>query len=83
VFRLEEAKRLRRRVLLTLLILPILIAGLVLAGVFAGFYVANIYKSTSILFPLLFSSIGFAASLILSYFIAKRVAATPAAKEEK
>jgi hypothetical protein len=80
---LEEAKRLRRRVLLTLLTLPLLIAGLVLVGVFAGFYVASICKSTSILFPLLFSGVGFAASLILSYFIAKRVATTPTAKEEK
>ena len=77
-----EAKRFKRKVLLTLLILPILIAGLVLAGVFAGFYVATIYKSTSILFPLLFSGVGFAASLILSYFIAERVATTPT-KEEK
>ena len=77
-----EAKRFKRKVLLTLLILPILVAGLVLAGVFAGFYIATIYKSTSILFPLLFSGVGFAASLILSYFIAKRVATTPT-KEEK
>ena len=80
---MEEAKRLRRRVLLTLLTLPLLIAGLVLAGVFAGFYVASIFKSTSILFPLLFSGIGFAASIILSYFIAKHIATTPPAKEEK
>jgi len=80
---LEEAKRLRRRVLLTLLALPILIAGLVLLGVFAGFYVASLYKSTSILFPLLFSGLGFAASLIISYLIAKRVATTPPEKEEK
>jgi len=79
---LGEAKRFKRKVLLTLLILPILIAGLVLAGVFAGFYVATIYKSTSILFPLLFSGVGFAVSLILSYFIAERVATTPT-KEEK
>jgi len=79
---LGEAKRFKRKVLLTLLILPILVAGLVLAGVFAGFYIATIYKSTSILFPLLFSGVGFAASLILSYFIAKRVATTPT-KEEK
>ena len=80
---MEKGKRLRRKVLLTLLTLPILIASLVLAGVFAGFYVASIYKSTSILFPLLFSGVGFAASLILSYFIAKHVATTPPAKEEK
>jgi len=80
---LEEAKRLRRRVLLTLLALPLLIAGLVLLGVFAGFYIASLYKSTSILFPLLFSGLGFAASLILSYLIAKRVATTPPEKEEK
>lgn len=80
---MEEAKRLRRRVLLTLLALPILIAGLVLLGVFAGFYVASLYKSTSILFPLLFSGLGFAASLIISYLIAKRVATTPPEKEEK
>jgi len=80
---LDEAKRLRRRVLLTLLTLPILIAGLVLVGVFAGFYVASLYKSTSILFPLLFSGVGFAASLIISYFIAKHVATTTPAKEEK
>jgi len=79
---LGEAKRFKRKVLLTLLILPILVAGLVLAGVFAGFYIATIYKSTSILFPLLFSGVGFAVSLILSYFIAKRVATTPT-KEEK
>ncbi len=80
---MEEAKRLRRRVLLTLLALPLLIAGLVLLGVFAGFYIASLYKSTSILFPLLFSGLGFAASLILSYLIAKRVATTPPEKEEK
>jgi len=80
---LEEAKKLRRRVLLALLTLPILIAGLVLVGVFAGFYVASLYKSTSILFPLLFSGVGFAASLIISYFIAKHVATTTQAKEEK
>ena len=80
---MDEAKRLRRRVLLTLLTLPILIAGLVLVGVFAGFYVASLYKSTSILFPLLFSGVGFAASLIISYFIAKHVATTTPAKEEK
>lgn len=79
---MEDAKKLRRKLLITLLTLPILIAGLVLAGVFLGFYVANIYKSTSILFPLLFSGLGFAASLILSYLIAKRVATTPV-KEEK
>jgi len=79
----EEAKKIRRRVLFTLLTLPILIAGLVLLGVFVGFYVASIYKSTSILFPLLFSSMGFTASIILSYFIAKHVATTPVAKEEK
>jgi len=79
---LSEAKKLRRKVILTLLALPILIAALVLAGVFAGFYVASIYKSTSILFPLLFSAVGFAASLILSYFIAKHVATTPSANNK-
>jgi len=79
---LEEAKRVKRKVLLTLLTLPILIASLVLAGVFAGFYLATIYKSTSILFPLLFSSVGFAVSLILSYYIAEHVVTTPK-KEEK
>ncbi|MEM1995281.1 MAG: hypothetical protein QXW32_07430 [Nitrososphaerales archaeon] len=79
---MDEAKKLKRRVLITLITLPILIAALVLTGVFIGFYVANIYKSTSILFPLLFSGIGFAASLILSYLIAKRVSSTPL-KEEK
>ena len=80
---MSEAKKLRRKVILTLIILPILIAGLVLAGVFAGFYVASIYKSSSILFPLLFSGVGFAASLVLSYFIAKYVATTTQPREEK
>ena len=79
---MSDAKKLRRKVILTLLALPILIAALVLVGVFAGFYVASIYKSTSILFPLLFSVVGFAASLILSYFIAKRVATTPSANNK-
>jgi len=79
---LSDAKKLRRKVIFTLLALPILIAGLVLAGVFAGFYVARIYKSTSVLFPLLFSAVGFAASVILSYFIARRVATTPSANNK-
>ncbi len=79
---LDEAKKLKRKVLITLITLPILIGGLVLTGVFIGFYVAKIYRSTSILFPLLFSGVGFAASIVLSYLIAERVTTTPS-KEEK
>lgn len=79
---MDESKRLRRKVILTLIALPIIIAGLVLTGVFIGFYVASIYRSTSIIFPLLFSGAGFAASLIISYLIAKHVASTPL-KDEK
>ncbi len=69
-------KRFRRRIILTLIALPMMIAALVLTGVFIGYYLAGIYKSTSILFPLIFSGIGFAVSLVLSYLIAKRVASS-------
>lgn len=65
----------KRRVIVTLAILPIIIAGFVLAGVFLGLYVNGAWGlGNSALMPIVFSLAGFFVSLIVSYAVAKRAA---------
>ena len=71
---MEEAKKIKRRILITLIILPIIIAFFVVSGVFLGFYVAEASGSRgAIAYPLIFSTLGLAASIGISYIIAKKV----------
>ncbi|HEY4672736.1 MAG TPA: hypothetical protein VIH03_01075 [Nitrososphaerales archaeon] len=73
---MTDAKtRIKRRVMITLAVLPIIIAGFVLAGVFLGLYVNEAWGlGNSALMPIAFSLAGFFVSLIISYAAAKRVA---------
>jgi hypothetical protein len=70
----DKAKRVRRRVMIALAILPIIIAILVVGGVFAGFQVARLVGAPhSVIYPLAFSAVGLMISIVVSYLIAKRV----------
>lgn len=72
----EQKARLKRRVTITLLVLPVIIASFVLGGVFLGFYVGDLAgMKGSAVAPLAFSTIGLLISLIISYAAAKRAAA--------
>gem|GEM_PF-1737313 len=67
--------RLKRRVIITLAILPIIIVGLVLGGIYLGLYLNGIWGlGNSALMPVSFSLLGFFVSLIISYVAAKRAA---------
>lgn len=71
----EDAKRLKRKITATLILLPVLIASMVLGGVFFGFYLSDIFDARSrLVFPFVFATLGFALSIVASYFIAKWVA---------
>ena len=71
----EQKARLKRRVTIALLILPVVIAFFVVGGVFLGFYVGDIMGlKGSAVTPLAFSAIGLLISLIISYAAAKKAA---------
>ena len=70
----EKKRRLRRRVRIALVLFPFVIAIPVLGGLFAGFYLTTLLSESSrILYPLLFSTIGLAISIVIIYFLAKKV----------
>lgn len=70
-----RTKRYPRRVVLALIGLPVLIAALVVGGLLLGLVVADgLGYGGSVVFPLAFSLLGFLASLVVVYHIAKRVA---------
>jgi hypothetical protein len=73
---LTDAKeRLRRKVIITLAILPIIIAGFVLGGIYLGLYFNETWGlGNSALMPVSFSLLGFFVSLVISYVAAKRAA---------
>jgi len=65
---------LQRRILLITAGLPFLIATLVVGGTFIGFYISDLTgEPQSILYPFIFSTVGLTASIVVSYYIAKRV----------
>lgn len=71
----EKKKRLRRRVTIALVLFPFVIAIPVLGGLFSGFYLTTLLNESSrILYPLLFSTVGFVISMVIIYFLAKKVA---------
>ena len=70
----EDQKRIRRRITITLIGLPFLIAFFVVGGAFFGFYLSDVLKTSNrVVFPLVFATAGLALSIIASYFIAKKV----------
>ena len=70
-----DKARLRRRVAILLVVLPIVIAGLVLGGVFLGFYVGELMGLRgSAIMAVTFSTLGLLVSLIIAYVAAKRTA---------
>lgn len=71
----EQKARLKRRVTIALIVLPVVIASFVVGGVFLGFYVGDILGfKRSVIMPLAFSTIGLLISLIVSYSVAKKAA---------
>lgn len=70
-----DKARLRRRVTILLVVLPIVIATLVLGGVFLGFYVGEIIGLRgSATMAVTFSTLGLLVSIIIAYVAAKRAA---------
>ena len=70
-----DKARLRRRVTILLVVLPIVIATLVLGGVFLGFYVGEIIGlRASAIMAVTFSTFGLLVSIIIAYVAAKRAA---------
>jgi len=70
----EQKRRLRRRVTLALVLFPLVIAIPVLGGLFSGFYLTALFdESNRILYPLMFSTIGLVISIVIIYFLSKKV----------
>jgi len=70
----EEAKRrLHRRIRLTTIMLPFLIAFLVIGGTFLGFFISAITGYGGLVFPFTFSLGGLVLSIWLSIRIADYV----------
>ena len=71
---MKSTKKMPRKILLTLILLPFMISFFVFSGLFGGFYVAKILgRPNFILFPLILSLIGFLISLLMTWIIAKKV----------
>lgn len=70
-----DKARLKRRVTILLVVLPIIIATLVLGGIFLGFYVGELIGLRgSAIMAVTFSTLGLFVSLIIAYVVAKRAA---------
>jgi len=68
---------LQRRLILIIAGLPFIIALFTIGGVLLGFYLSGLTGDPqSILLPFILSTAGLAASIIISYNIAKRVTGT-------
>ena len=57
-----------------LLVLPIIMAALIVGGVFLGFYVSDIMGSHgSLILPIVFATVGLFAALVVSLVVIKKV----------
>ena len=68
----ERSKRLRRRVTILLIGLPLLIATFTLTGTLAGLYLSGVLKSGELILPLALSLVGLFCAIFLSYRITSR-----------
>jgi F0F1-type ATP synthase assembly protein I len=59
------SRRGRRTVTLVLLITPAVIAPLVLAGVFLGYYLGDLWGYSRALLAIVFSTVGFLAAVLI------------------
>lgn len=70
----EKKRRLRKRVRIALVLFPFVIAVPVLGGLFSGFYLTTLLNEPSrILYPLSLSTIGLGISIVIIYFLARKV----------
>ncbi|MFQ6134248.1 MAG: hypothetical protein ACE5KU_00340 [Nitrososphaerales archaeon] len=64
----------RRRIKITLLGLLVIMAVLIIGGAFLGFYLSELLGNPdSILLPILFATLGFGISIVVSLYVAKVV----------
>jgi len=64
----------RRQTRIMLLVLPIIMAALIVGGVFLGFYVSDIMGShCSLILPIVFATVGLFAALVVSLVVIKKV----------
>lgn len=64
----------RRRIKITLLGLLVIMAVLIIGGAFLGFYLSELLGNhDSILLPILFATLGFGISIVVSLYVAKVV----------
>jgi len=64
----------RRQTRIMLLVLPIIMAALIVGGVFLGFYVSDIMGSHgSLILPIVFATVGLFAALVVSLVVIKKV----------
>ena len=68
----ERSKRLRRRITILLIGLPLLIATFTLTGTLAGLYLSSVLKSGELILPLALSLVGLFSAVFLSYRITSR-----------
>ena len=60
--------------MISLVLLPFIISVLVVGGVFLGFYVSEVTEdSNRLVYPLIFSTLGLAVSIVAIYHIARRI----------
>ena len=64
----------RRQTRIMLLVLPIIMAALIVGGVFLGFYVSDLMGSHgSLILPIVFATVGLFAALVVSLVVIKKV----------
>lgn len=64
----------RRQTRIMLLVLPIIMAALIVGGIFLGFYVSDIMGSHgSLILPIVFATVGLFAALVVSLVVIKKV----------
>jgi uncharacterized protein YacL len=74
----EDDAATRRRIRVTLLVLPAVMVLLIIGGVFLGFYLSSLLGSSdSMVMPLIFATLGFVISVVLSLYVAKVVSRRP------
>ncbi len=70
----EKKRQMRKRVRIALVLFPFVIAIPVLGGLYSGFYLTTLLNEPSrILFPLSLSTLGLGVSIVIIYFLSRKV----------
>jgi hypothetical protein len=69
---MNDKAAVRRQTRVILFILPVIMAGLILGGVFLGFYMSDLMGThSSIVMPLIFATVGLFASIGVALIIVR------------